>query len=101
MERIFHGLSVKKADLVVLILTSQKIAVRTERQGKRIDIWVDGDQQVPARDHVAAYFRENRLRPLPPPDPGMRLSAFHSPAAFVIMALMTGLHFLFHITGTL
>lgn len=101
MERIFHGLSVKKADLVVLILTSQKISVRTERQGRGIDIWVEPDRQKEALDHVAAYFRENRLRPLPQPDTGLKLSAFHSPAAFVIMVLMMNLHFLFHITGTL
>ncbi len=80
MKRIFTGLPLRTADLILLILASQNIRAGNQRS-RGIDILTASDQAEEATSQVAAYFREtdpllNRYRILRQCLPGFRLPQF-------------------------
>ncbi|HKL00316.1 MAG TPA: rhomboid family intramembrane serine protease, partial [Desulfotignum sp.] len=100
MKRIFAGRSAASADLILLILASQNIAAQKHYTSRGVDILTTPEQAAAARSHVAAYFRENRTTRNPLPALPAGPSGFTTPAAFVIMGLLTAIHMGIEMTGT-
>jgi len=102
MEKIFKNLSLKKANLILLILASQDITAQVERQLstqsyngiQKFDILVPGEHAVEAGQSVNQYFRENKFFRLPRQLNSLEISSFNTPAAYVIMVLITAIHLL-------
>jgi rhomboid protease GluP len=102
MERIFKNLPRKKADLILLILASQGIIARLEKQlpphgsnqALQFDILVPGEHRERACKNVDQYFRENKFFGLPKKIQEFEISSFNAPAAYVIMALLFAVHLL-------
>ncbi len=101
MEKIFNGLPRKKADLILLILASQGITHRVEKQlGQhrsdpgQFDILVPREQAGAAFKSVDQYFRENKFFRLPKKIQEVKISSFNAPAAYVIMVLLIAIHLL-------
>ncbi len=91
----YSNLNSKKADLIVLILTSQHIQSQIEKHSSTFDIHVQQSDIKKAFIVTDAYFKENK--------PGIQqqleqipLSSFTSFTAFYIMGLMVLIHFLGH-----
>jgi rhomboid protease GluP len=100
MNRIFEGVSSRSADLILLILASQNIAAQKSCGPRGTDILTFPEQAAAAKAHVAAYFKENRAAADPLPALPTGPSGFTTPAAFVIMALLTAIHAGIALTGT-
>jgi len=99
MERIFKDLPQKRADLILLILASQNIDARVEKQLTmdksghwQFDILVSREQKVGAVKSVDQYFRENKFFGLPKRIQEVEISSFNTPAAYAIMALLVAVH---------
>ena len=91
---IYSYLDGKNADLILLILTSQRIPCRVEHNSRLFDIYVAGPDRDHALSAVAAYFRENKKESDRQQVESLPISSFYSPATLVIMGLITGIHIL-------
>ncbi len=94
-EILFQGLSVKKADLILLILASQHIETFIEKEGKTFHILVDPGDKEKAYAVINEYYRENRLLKVRQTIQDFSISPFKSIPAFMIMGLLASLHILF------
>lgn len=99
MERIFKNLPRKKADLILLILASQNIGARVEKQLMQdksghwqFDILVSREHTAGAVKSVDQYFRENKFFGLPKRIQEVEISSFNTPAAYIIMGLLVAIH---------
>lgn len=100
MERIFENLPRKKADLILLILSSQGIIAKVDRPPSppgapgRFDILVPRQQACRAAKNVDQYYRENIFLRLPREIGPIKISSFNTPAAYAIMVLLLAIHIL-------
>ncbi len=99
MKRIFTGLPLRTADLILLILASQNIRAGKSKGPRGIDILTASDQAEEATSQVAAYFRENRSSSEPVSHSAAMPAGFSSAAVFMIMALLAVVHIKIEVTG--
>lgn len=99
MKRIFKGVPPRTADLILLILVSQKIPAKKATGLRGIDILVASDQTDAAVSQVAAYFRENPCVSEPVSPSAALPAGFVSVTIFMIMGLMTAVHLGIERTG--
>jgi len=92
LEKLFAGLSGKKTDLIILILTSQNIETRVERNNKLFDILVDHADMEKALSIVETYYKENKFFRLKQQLQEIPISSFKSYTAFSIMGLLWLIH---------
>ena len=92
LEKLLTGLSAKKADLIILILTSQNIENHVERHNKAFNILVNKANVETARTTVEAYYKENKLFRLKQQLSEIPISSFKSYTAFSIMGLLWFIH---------
>lgn len=92
MEKLFIGLSDKKADLIILILTSQNIETRVERVNNLFNIFVNKSDMEKSCTMVEAYYKENRFFRLKQQLQKIPISSFKSYPAFCIMGLFWLIH---------
>jgi membrane associated rhomboid family serine protease len=93
-EILFHGLSAKKANLILLVLASQHIEAGVEKEGRLFHILVDPGDREKALAMVRAYDRENNLRKARQALQDFSISPFTSVPAFMIMGLLAAVHLL-------
>ncbi len=92
LETIIYNLPAKKADLMVLILTSQGIQSQVEKVSKKYIVKVDPSQKEKAMTAIELYFKENRFFRLRQQIEELPLSTFKSYTAYAIMFLLWGIH---------
>ncbi|MBU8912179.1 MAG: rhomboid family intramembrane serine protease [Desulfobacterales bacterium] len=92
LEKLFAGLSSKKTDLIILILTSQNIETRVERKNKSFDILVNHADMEKALWIVETYYKENKFFRLKQQLQEIPISSFKSYTAFSIMGLLWLIH---------
>ncbi|MCK5348713.1 MAG: rhomboid family intramembrane serine protease, partial [Desulfobacula sp.] len=92
LEKLLTGLSAKKADLIILILTSQNIENHVERHNKAFNTLVNKANVETARTTVEAYYKENKLFRLKQQLSEIPISSFKSYTAFSIMGLLWFIH---------
>ena len=92
LEKLFAGLSGKKTDLIILILTSQNIETRVERNNKLFDILVNHADMEKALSIVETYYKENKFFRLKQQLQEIPISSFKSYTAFSIMGLLWLIH---------
>ena len=93
-EILFHGLTAKKANLILLVLASQHIEAGVEKEGRLFHILVDPGDREKALAMVRAYYRENKLRKARQALQDFSISPFTSLPAFMIMGLLATVHLL-------
>lgn len=92
--KIYTHLPGRQTDLVVLILASQHIDCRVEKNGTRFDICVFHRDKDRAINAVTAYYKENRAAlTLPYPD-HLPMSSFKSYTTFAIMGILVLIHYI-------
>ncbi len=99
MKRIFTGMTSRDADLILLILASQNIRAGKSKGLRGIDILTASDQTDEAVSQVAAYFRENPPISEPISPSAAMPAGFLSVTVFMIMGLLTAVHFGIERTG--
>ena len=92
MKKIFNDLSDKKTDLIVLILSSQKIETSVERVNNSFNILVNETDVKKALSMVNAYYKENKFFRLKQKLQQIPISSFKSYTAFCIMGLLLFIH---------
>lgn len=101
MERIFQGLNRKKAELILVILASQSIKASLEKDSTgKCMIFVSPHDLPNALYHLAQYNIENQLKENKTLEPVLPASPFFSPAALVIMVLVSLIHMVSINAGT-
>jgi membrane associated rhomboid family serine protease len=91
---LFHGLAAKKADLILLILASQHIDTRVEKEGRLFHILVNPGDREKALAMIQAYDRENMFRKSRQAVRDFSISPFTSIPALMIMGILTAIHLL-------
>ena len=99
MKPIFTGVPRRTADLILLILASQKIRAGKSKGPRGIDILIASGQADEAISQVAAYFRENPSVSEPVSPSGAMPAGFLSATVVMIMGLLTAVHFGIEMTG--
>ncbi len=94
LEILFHGLSAKKADLILLILASQHIETQVEKQGNTFHILIDPGHREKAHAMIKAYYRENKPGKVRQAVQDFSISPLTSIPAFMIMGLLSAVHIL-------
>ncbi len=94
LEILFNGLTAKKADLILLILASQHIETRVEKEGTAFHILADPGDREKALAMVQAYYRENRFSNLGQAFQDFSSNPFKSVPAFMIMGFLAAVHIL-------
>ncbi|MBU2631521.1 MAG: hypothetical protein KKE61_23170, partial [Proteobacteria bacterium] len=92
-EKIFTLLPAKKADLILLILTSQNIETQVEKEAASFNILVNSCDREKAVLVVEAYYKENKFFGLKQQLQEFPISSFNSYPAFAIMGLLFVIHF--------
>jgi len=90
--KLYVDLPEKKADLIVLILTSQHIDHVVEKKNKSFAILVNQMDSKTAHTAIESYYKENRFFRLKQPLQEFPLSSFKSITAFSIMGLLCIIH---------
>lgn len=90
--KLYIDLPVKKADLIVLILTSQHIDHIVEKKNNSFAILVNEMDIKAAHTAVETYYKENRFFRLKQPLQEFPLSSFKSITAVSIMGLFCIIH---------
>ncbi len=93
-ETIIYNLPAKKADLIVLILTSQGIQNQVEKVSNKYIVRVNVLQKEKAMTAIELYFKENRFFRLKQQIEELPLSTFKSYTACIIIFLLWGIHLL-------
>lgn len=86
--KIYADLPAKKADLILLILSSQHIKTHIENHNNRYHIRVRPDQMKFAGAMVNAYYKENKFRVIKQQISSLNISSFKSFTCYGIMALI-------------
>jgi membrane associated rhomboid family serine protease len=92
MKKLFTRLSEKKADLIILILTSQNIESHVEQENRSFNILVNEADMENARIIIDAYYKENKFFRIKQQLQEIPLSSFKSYPAFFIMGLLWLVH---------
>jgi len=92
LEKLLTTLSAKKADLIILILTSQNIETRVERKNKSFDILVNHADMKKSLMMIEIYYKENKFFRLKQQLQQIPMSSFKSYTAFSIMGLLWLIH---------
>ncbi|NOX34765.1 MAG: rhomboid family intramembrane serine protease [Deltaproteobacteria bacterium] len=92
LKKLYTGLPAKKADLIILILSSQKIKTRIERQNHLFDVLVNHDDKKKAFSAVETYYKENRFFRLKQQFDEIPMLSFKSYPAFFIMGIFWFVH---------
>lgn len=90
--KIYTDLTARKADLILLILSSQHIKTNIEKQNSRYDIRVRPNQIKFACAMVNAYYKENKFRITKQQISSLNISSFKSCTCYCIMALICLIH---------
>lgn len=89
---LYTHLPAKKADLIILILASQQIDSRVEKNKDLFDILVADPDKKNAMASVTAYFKENKGNLIQQQLEKIPLSSFSSTTTFFIMGLLVFIH---------
>jgi len=92
MEKLMAGLSAKKADLILLILTSQNIENHVERENNSFNILVNHADMEKSLVMIEAYYKENKFFGFKQQLQEIPISSFKSYTAFSIMGLLWLIH---------
>lgn len=92
LEKLFIGISAKKANLIILILTSQNIKNQVEQKNRSFTILVSKEDIEIARTLVETYYKENKFFSLKQTLQEFPISSFNSIPAFLIMGLLWFIH---------
>ncbi len=92
LKTLFTHLPEKKANLFVLILTSQQIDTTIEKSRSKFHILVKAADAEKAREAVDAYYRENKFFRLKQQMRAFPVSSFKSVTAVFIMGLLGIIH---------
>ncbi len=92
MKKLITALSAKKADLIILILTSQNIKTSIEKQNHLFDILVDKENHKQALLMIDIYYKENKFFRFKQQLQDFPISSFKSYTAFIIMGLLIFIH---------
>lgn len=92
LEKLFTGLPDKKANLILLILTSQNIETHVEQGNASFNILVFAEDKKKALAMVETYYKENKYFRLKQQFQEFPISSFKSPPAFFIMGLLCLIH---------
>lgn len=92
MEKVFTDLSAEKADLIILILTSQNIKTHVERSDNAFNVLVNEDDKKKALLMIETYYKENRFFKIKQQLQQFPISSFKSWTAFFIMGLLWCIH---------
>jgi membrane associated rhomboid family serine protease len=92
LKKIFTNLPAKDADLIILILTSQNIETKIERQNSLFDLLINTSDEKKALLMLEAYQKENRFFRLRQQLQAFPISSFKSYTAFSIMGLLSLIH---------
>lgn len=92
MEKIFTDFSAKKADLIVLILTSQNIKTHIEKTDNAFNVLVNEDDKQNALLMIEAYYKENRFFKIKQQLEQFPISSFKSWTAFSIIGLLWSIY---------
>ena len=92
LKKLFTNLPAKKADLIILILTSQNIETKIERQNSLFDILINTSDEKKAFLMIEAYQKENKFFRLKQQLQAFPISSFKSYTAFSIMGLLSLIH---------
>ncbi len=92
MEIIFNNLSLKKANLHVLILESQNIRSKAQKKNQGFTIMVEEKDREIALQVIRTYYRENRYFRLKKQIENFPVSSFKSYTAFFIMFILWAVH---------
>ncbi|MCP3875570.1 MAG: rhomboid family intramembrane serine protease [Desulfobacteraceae bacterium] len=90
--KIYTHLPAKKADLIILILTSQHIENRVEKENNLFHILVNEKDANKAVATIETYYKENKFFRLKQKLQEFPISSFKSLTAFIIMGLLCGIH---------
>ncbi len=91
-EKIFTSLSDRKADLIILILTSQNIETSIKKENNLYDIMVAKKDREQSFLMIDAYFKENKFFRLKQQLQIFPISSFKSSTCFIIMGLLFFIH---------
>ena len=92
MEKIFTNLLAKKADLIILILTSQNIGSSIEKHNNMFDIMVKKEDKEKSLLVIDTYYKENKFFRFRQQLQAFPISSFKSTTAFIIMGLLIIIH---------
>lgn len=92
LASLFSNLSPERADLVVLILSSQNIKTAVQRKDSRFDVLVTPDDNPEAVHAVNAYDIENKFMTGKQKTSDIRISSFNSYTAYMVMLILTLIH---------
>ncbi len=92
MKKLITALSARKADLIILILTSQNIKTSIEKQNHLFDILVDRENHEQALLMIDTYYKENKFFRFKQQLQDFPISSFKSYTAFIIMGLLVFIH---------
>jgi len=92
MVKLVTALPAKKADLIILILTSQNIQTLVERENSSFDILVNKKEIKKALAMIDTYYKENRFFRFKQQLQEIPISSFKSYPAFFIMGLLWFIH---------
>ena len=92
LEKLLTGISAKKADLIILILTSQNIENHVQRENNLFDILVNHADIKKAHITINAYYKENKFFRFKQQLQELPISSFKSYTAFSIMSLLWLIH---------
>ncbi len=90
---LFSCPSAKKADLIALILSSQRIDHRLEKNGTRYFILTRNDDRQKAITMVSLYYSENKFFRFKQQIAQLPISSFKSVPAFITMLILSAIHF--------
>ncbi|MCP4021334.1 MAG: rhomboid family intramembrane serine protease [Desulfobacteraceae bacterium] len=92
MEEIFKNLSVKKANLLILILESQNIDSVSVKTDYGFSLLVTEEDKSKALSAIETYFRENRFLSFRNQIQKIPVSSFKSMTAVTIMLILWAIH---------
>ncbi len=92
MENYFNALKKEQANIVLLVLASQKITADFSQDNGSYNITINEKDEKVANQILEKYFTENKDRKINYIESGLSLS-WKSPAVFTIMIMLSLVHF--------
>jgi len=92
IEKLASGLSAKKADLIILILTSQNIKTHVEKKDNLFNIFTHNNDTRKALTVIETYYKENKFFRFKLQVQEFPISSFKSYTAFFIIGLLFVIH---------
>ncbi len=92
LQTIYTRLSVRKANLILLILTSQNIESHTQKTLGLFDISVNTTHVKSALAAIENYHKENKFSKIKKQIQEISISSFFSITTFIIMGILCAIH---------